>query len=83
VILQEAVFATVVAVAEAAVPHDALGYFLAVLEGTSQLLRSTTTERRGEVYGGIARDMEIRKRAGRRRREVFPSVYQAEVGLGE
>ena len=58
-ILQHAMFATEMALTEAAIAHDALRRVLAVLEVASYLLgRHAAAHGEGEVQGGFARDRE-------------------------
>ena len=80
-VLEQPVFATVVAVAEAAVADDALGALLAVLVVAADLLgRHAAEEREGQVERRLALDVVVGEVS--RGREVSAGVDEAEVGLG-
>lgn len=55
VILQHAMFAAELTLAERAVADDALGLVFAVLEGATDLLGTATTDGKGNVYCGVCR----------------------------
>lgn len=85
VILQHAMFAAVVPVAEAAVADDALGGFSTVLVPASNLARGhATAQRQGDVDRGRWRDVERGERGGGRRQgKMLAHVDQTEGGCGE
>lgn len=65
VILQHAMLAAVVAVAETAVADDALGRFLAVLVGAANLLRGHAAKKRESDVDGRRRPDIERGESGR------------------
>lgn len=84
VVLQEAVLATEMPVAEAAVADNALCGVLALLVAAADLLgRHATAQRQRHVQRCVRRDCVFAKRCGSRG-QVLPGVHKTQVGgLGQ